>query len=97
MARVRACWVRRSERQWVEILRRFGSSGLGARGFSRREGVSLSSLQRWRRRLGPAVAGDFVELVPPTAARPTPAIQAGAPSWSLEVVLPNGACLRFRE
>jgi len=42
--------IRRTEEQWIEILRRFDSSGLSAREFCSRDGVPLSSLQRWQRR-----------------------------------------------
>lgn len=82
--------VRRTEKQWIEILRRFASSGSGSREFCDREGVPLSSLQRWRRRLGRVPSEKFVELVPAVSAN------ASSASWSLEVSLPGGACLRFQ-
>jgi hypothetical protein len=82
--------VRRSEKQWIEILRRFESSGAGSREFCRSEGLPLSSLQRWRRRLGRVPSEKFVELVPPMATA------GSAASWSLEFSLPGGACLRFQ-
>jgi hypothetical protein len=82
--------VRRTEKQWTEIVRRFEASGEASRPFCRREGVPLSSLQRWRRRLGPASAGRFVELVPPSSP------EIAAANWSLDVSLPNGVSLRFR-
>lgn len=91
MPKARTGRARRTEKQWTEILRRFESSGEGSRPFCRREGLALSSLQRWRRRLGSVSAAGFVELVPTGAGVTT------APSWSLEVVLPNGVSLRFRE
>ena len=81
---------RRARSDWTEILRRFESSGLSNRDFCRRESVSLSSFQRWRSRLGPVSAADFVELVPSATAAATPA------AWSLDVALPNGVQLRFR-
>lgn len=81
---------RRSEGEWTEILRRFESSGLSPGEFCRRGSLALSSFQRWRRRLGPVAAAEFVELVPTSADSTPPA------SWSLEVALPNGVCLRFR-
>ena len=81
---------RRSEKQWSEILRRFEASGEGSRQFCRREGLALSSLQRWRQRLGTRCAKRFVELVPEAPAEST------ATSWSLEVSLPQGVSLRFR-
>ena len=44
--------TRRTKAQWTEILREFGSSGVDSREFCRREGLALSSFQRWRHRLG---------------------------------------------
>lgn len=82
---------RRSVEQWTEILRRFDSSSLGVRQFCRREGIAQSSLQRWRRRLGPTAPPKFVELSP--AARKT---AASPTSWSLEIQLPDGIRLQFR-
>ena len=89
MPEARARRVRRNKAQWREILRRFESSGVGSRQFCRRNGLALSSLQRWRQRLGSTSATDFVELVPERSSDP-------APSWSLEISLPGGVCLRFR-
>lgn len=83
--------VRRSKKEQRELVERFEASGLVARQFCRREGVALSSLQRWRRRTAQAGPAGFVELVP--AARPNTA----PASWSVEVVFPNGTSLRFRE
>ena len=82
--------VRRDGKQWSEILRRLESSELDTTEFCRREGVALSSLQRWRRRLGPVDAAEFVELVPSSSPN------ARSSSWSLEVSLPNGVSLRFQ-
>ena len=80
---------RRDEKQWAEIFRRFESGEPGSREFCRREGLALSSFQRWRRRVGSTASHDFVELVP--AAQPSVA----SSSWSLDVALPNGVSLRF--
>ena len=91
MERSRLRGVRRSEEQWSEILRRFGSSGLPARRFCDREGVPLSSLQRWQRRLRPVPAAKFVEIVP---SAPSSSTAAGA--WSFAVSLPDGTTLRFQ-
>ena len=55
--------VRRTQEQWSKILRRFESGKLVPREFCRREGLPLSSFQRWRRRLGSSPAAEFVELV----------------------------------
>jgi hypothetical protein len=90
MPRSRSRRKRRTEAEWIEILRRFESSGLPSRGFCRREGLALSSFQRWRRRLGSVAAADFVELVPTSS----PSVPAAR--WSLDVSLPNGVALRFQ-
>ena len=82
--------VRRDAQQWSEILRRFESSGLDRSEFCRREDVAVSSFQRWRHRLGSVAAAEFVELVPTSS----PSVPSS--SWSLEVSLPNGVCLRFQ-
>ena len=79
---------RRTKAEWIAILDRFRSSGLTRMEFCRREGVPLSSLQRWQRRLGSEVSEGFVELAP----GPTPATSP----WELEIALPNGVQLRFR-
>jgi hypothetical protein len=81
---------RRSRSEWTEILRRFAASGATARQFCRREGLALSSFQRWRSRLGSVGPAEFVELIPAT----TEAVPVS--EWSLDVALPNGVQLRFR-
>ena len=82
---------RRTEVQWRGILRRFELSGLAAREFCRREGLSLSSLQRWRARDQPvAREARFVELTPSVPARPL------AEGWALEMELPNGMSVRVK-
>ena len=83
--------VRRGEKEWVKIVRRFESSGLAGAAFCQSEGVSLSSLQRWRQSLACRSTAPFVELVPPTSATPT-----RSSGWSLELTLPNGASIRFQ-
>jgi hypothetical protein len=90
MPKSRSNRTRRTKAQWTEILRQFESSGEDSRGFCRREGLALSSFQRWRSRLGSVAGTDFVELVP--ASSPSDA----ALTWSLDVSLPGGVCLRFQ-
>jgi len=91
MGRDRRRGVRRGEKEWAKIVRRFESSGLAGATFCQREGLALSSLQRWRQRLASRGAASFVELVPPKAAAPT--ISSG---WSFELTLPNGASIRLQ-
>ncbi len=79
---------RRTRAQWTEILQRFESSGRDSQDFCRREGLALSSFQRWRRQLGPVA--EFVELTPAASS------SVGTTSWSLDVSLPNDVRLRFQ-
>ena len=87
--------TRHTKAQWSRILERFDSSNQDPRQFCRREGLALSSLQRWRRKLGTVAPTGFVELVPTSKAS---AASADVPrqSWSLNVSLPNGVSLRFQ-
>lgn len=91
MGRKRRRGVRRGEKAWTEIVRAFQESGLSSTAFCRREGVALSSLQRWRQRVRPQRDTGFVELVS-EGALSTPAL----PTWSLELTLPNGATIRLQ-
>ena len=90
MHKTRSSRRRRTEAQWAEIVRRFESSVQESSEFCRREGLALSSLQRWRRRLGSVAAPQFVELAP------TDAPAERETSWSLDVALPGGTSLQFR-
>jgi hypothetical protein len=93
MPRNRRHRQRRTEAEWTEILDRFKASALGGREFCRREGLALSSFQRWRNRAGrPSGRSALVELVP--SSTPAPAVRKS--DWELELSLPNGVCLRLR-
>jgi hypothetical protein len=91
--------VRRGERDWAAIIRRYEASGLGSRAFCRQEGVAASSFQRWRQRLrGQRVVrrrARFVELVPPPAPQASEA-RPGSSGWSLELEFPGGVTVRWR-
>jgi len=90
MHKTRSSRKRRTEKQWAEIVRRFESSGQDPNEFCRREGLALSSLQRWQRRLGSTSPSKFVELAPAAG------VAESESNWSLEVTLPNGVGLQFR-
>jgi len=82
---------RRTKTEWTEVFGRFQSSGLSRRDFCRREGLALSSFQRWRTLIAaPEEQGEFVELIPSSNA------DATAGGWTLELSLPNGASIRLR-
>jgi len=91
MGRNRRRGVRRGEKEWAKIVHRFESSGLTGAAFCQREGLALSSLQRWRQRLPSRGVASFVELVPPTVSAPP-----SSSGWSVELTLPNGASVRFQ-
>ena len=99
MAGSRDIRVRRSERDWAVIIRRYEASGLGSRAFCRQEGVAASSFQRWCQRLrGRRTArgrARFVELVPPPTA-PSAVTRPGSSDWSLELEFPGGVTVRWR-
>lgn len=83
--------IRRTPAQWRGILRQFEASELNSREFCRREGLSLSSLQRWRAKGRPAAReARFVELAPPAPAT------GPARGWALEIELPTGLCIRVK-
>jgi len=82
---------RRTKSQWTEVFQRFQSSGLSRRDFCQREGLALSSFQRWRTLIAaPEQQGEFVELIPSS----TPAVSSAG--WTLDLSLPNGASIRLR-
>lgn len=91
MARTAARRRRRTEPEWRAILERFEASGLSVREYCAREGVSESSLQRWRRQVR-SPASRFVEL----AAPPSSNAAATHEAWTIELELPSGVRLRVR-
>ena len=60
-------WIRRNEAEWSRLVSRFESSKLDAVSFCERESLSLSSLQRWRKRLSEGSADAFVEIPLPSS------------------------------
>ncbi len=76
--------VQRSAAEWRAILERYEHSGLATAAFCAQEGLAFNSFKKryyhHKRATRPAT---FVELSSPPA----------APSWELEVTLPNG--MRF--
>lgn len=86
--RVRHC---RSLTEKRALLTRQRASGLSAAAFCRREGVSISSFQLWKRALATppaASASPFIELLPAGAS--APAVSAAV---AVEVVWPGGVRL----
>jgi len=81
--------VRRSLAEWRTLCERFARSGLDVAEFCSREQLTLSSFKKWYRRCreGEPQGSQFIELVPPPAARGR---------WEVEVALPNGTRLHLR-
>lgn len=91
MPRILGPRKRHTQAQRFSIVRRFSASGLSVREFCRREGLALSSLQRWRAEAGAEPPhGGFVELSPPLGSAVPPS------GWTLELTLPNGVSLRLQ-
>jgi transposase len=76
---------RRSAAEWQSVMDRQATSGLSRIAFCKRDGISLTSFDSWRRRLAAREPmADFVDVTPKPA------------GWDVEVALPNGVVLRFR-
>ena len=89
--------VRRSAEDWGRIVERSQRTDKTLAEFCKSEGVALSTLQLWRKRLSNSA-------VP---ARSKPAIVNSLPfvevsggarrsHWEMELVMPNGAMMRIR-
>ena len=83
--------VRRTEKEWRELLSRWEKCRLSAREFCRKEEVKAVSFRRWQQRLcGPSARSEFVPVVAVPPAIPS------VSSWAVEVTLPDGSKLRFQ-
>jgi len=80
--------VRRSESEWREIVDQLQRSSESQVAFSKRLGISVSTLQSWQRKLVTRRApAEFIDVTP--AARP-------ATPWSIEIAFPDGTMARVR-
>ena len=86
---------RHTPAQRARIVARFRQSGLRRAQFARRQGLTLSTLDRWlaeardaRKDSSPVV---FSEL------RLTPPVTGAATAWAVEIVSPEGLTVRCRE
>jgi hypothetical protein len=73
-----ARWVRRTPKDWATLVLRQKDCGLSQASYCRREGVSLTSFEKWKQRL--LSEPRFVDVTP-SADRPN--------GWELEVSLPS--------
>jgi hypothetical protein len=81
--------MRRSRDEWQQLIEEQAHSGQSQSAFCAARGVSVASLQNWKRRLGPKSApAPWIELG--TLARQEPT------GWDIELDLGHGVCLRLR-
>lgn len=82
--------IRRSRDEWQRLINEQAESGQTQAAFCAAHGVSVASLQNWKRRLAaPAVTpAPWLELG--TLA------EAKSVSWDIELDLGDGICLRLR-
>ena len=99
-------WVQRDAQTWWAIIQRQMESGLSQVAFCAAEGLSVSSLQNWKRKFvragrisqaPPAPAAPwFAELaVPEAGIEPEPAGEPAPPAWQIELELGGGVVLRI--
>lgn len=77
--------VRRSRAEWESVVEAFGASGLSQSEFCRREGVALSSFQKWQQRFSREGGLKFIELS-----------GGGSKGLEAELEFPGGVVLRLR-
>ena len=95
--KLRRARSRRTSDQWQELFDRFARSGLTREQFCRKQGVSLSSFDRWRTKLrkGTPIASPISE--PPLFAELTaPPAATTSPTWDIELQLGADVFLRLR-
>ena len=93
MDALRSSRVRRTASEWRKLLGRFDRSGLSARVFCARESITLTTFQRWRKKL----ASTATEETPESERFVEVASSEGFPAfWSIELELPDGRMLRIR-
>ena len=99
-------WVQRDAQTWWAIIQRQMESGLSQVAFCAAEGLSVSSLQNWKRKFvregriaqaSAAVSAPwFAELaVPEAGVEPEPAGGPAPPAWQIELELGGGVVLRI--
>lgn len=99
-------WVQRGAQAWWAIVQRQMESGLSQVVFCAAEGLSVSSLQSWKRKF--VREGRFSEALPAPAApwfaelavsgsevEPEPRRGPAPPAWQIELELGGGMVLRI--
>ena len=93
-------WVQRDAQTWWAIVQRQMEGGLSQVAFCAAEGLSVSSLQNWKRKF--VREGRFSEAPPTPAAPwfaelavPEPGSESVPPTWQIELELGGGVVLRI--
>lgn len=80
--------VRRTQEEWQQLVDEQGRSTLSQSAFCQSKGISVASLQNWKRRLASCGTSEWLALGQVSAATPA--------GWDLELDLGHGVCLRLR-
>lgn len=81
--------VRRSREEWQRLVEEQARSGQSQRRFCEARGISVGTLQHWKRKLaGESAPAPWLDLG--TLA------QGAAEGWEIELDLGQGVCLRLR-
>jgi hypothetical protein len=83
--------VRRSREDWRRLISEQAQSGLTQSAFCEANGLSVASLQYWKRKVA-----DDVETVPSAPWVDLGTLAATSPGWDIELQLGDGICLRLR-
>jgi hypothetical protein len=79
---------RRSRDEWQRLIENQAASGQTQAVFCAEHGVSVASLQNWKRRLAVPEPAPWLEL--------GTLVEAKSTSWDIELDLGEGLCLRLR-
>ena len=81
--------IRRSQTEWQRLIDEQSGSGQTQAAFCAANGISVASLQNWKRRLASEASPEpWLELGTLT--------ERGASAWDVELDLGDGVCLRLR-
>ena len=89
--------TRRSTEEWRRIVERSQRTDKTLAEFCKSEGVALSTLQVWRKRLSNSAVPAQTK---PAAVNSLPFVEVSGgvrrSHWEMELVMPNGAMMRIR-
>lgn len=92
-------YIRRSRKQWTELVELQSGSGLSVPRFCEQSGVSYQSFMNWRKKLSAQTdsletPSPFIELTAPGASVATSQVDADS-RWLIELDLGDGLQLRI--